>query len=119
MFPKWTKTERAIKLAAVGPSVRNLAVVAVLASVLALAACATSTPSPQARATAEACSIFFHHYELKQIEMAATVGQRSGDAELAREAAQLQKDLAKPYVGAPALVDVVKMTDRCRQLGFS
>ena len=51
--------------------------------------------------------------------MAATVGQRSGDAELAREAAQLQKDLAKPYVGAPALVDVVKMTDRCRQLGFS
>jgi len=103
----------------VGPSVRNLAVVAVLASVLALAACATSTPSPQARATAEACSIFFHHYELKQIEMAATVAQRSGDAELAREAAQLQKDLAKPYVGAPALVDVVKMTDRCRQLGFS
>jgi hypothetical protein len=102
----------------VSPSVRNLAV-AVLASGLGLAACSTSTPSPEARATAEACSVLFSHYGLKQIEMAATEGQRSGDAELAREATQLQKDLSQPYIGVPVLIDITRMTDRCRQLGFS
>lgn len=107
-----------MRMGALSPSVRNLAV-AVLASGLGLAACSTSTPSPEARATAEACSVFFRHYELKQIEMTATEGQRSGDAELAREARQLQKDLAQPYIGVPVLIDINRMTDRCRQLGFS
>jgi hypothetical protein len=93
-------------------------VAAVMAIGLVLAACSTSPLGSRARATAEACSVFSRHYGLKQIEMAARDGQRSGDAELAREARQLQKDLAQPYVGVPALADITRMTDRCRQLGF-
>lgn len=93
--------------------------VAALACGLVLAACSTSPHSSQARATTETCRVFFSHYGLKQIEMAATEGQRSGDAELEREATQLRKDLAQPHVGVPVLIDITRMTDRCRKLGFS
>lgn len=97
-------------------SVRKTAFV-VLAFGLILAACATYPSGSQG--TTETCRVFFRHYDLKQIEMAAREGQRSGDAELAREATQLEEDLAQRYVGVPALVDIVRMTDRCRKLGFS
>jgi hypothetical protein len=107
-----------MNLAALSPSVRKLAV-AVLASLLVPAACSTSGPSTMARATAEACSVFSHHYELQQIQTAASEGQKSGDTELAQEARQLQEDLTPTQdIGPPALIDVVKMTERCRQLGF-
>ncbi len=67
---------------------------------------------------AETCNVFKSpHYGTKQVEMIATLGQSSGDAELAREAARLDMDLKKPDVGAPALVDLVKIAERCAQLG--
>jgi hypothetical protein len=53
--------------------------------------------------------------------MAATVGQRSGDPELAQEAAKLQRDLAAANQdddGTPALIDLENMTAECHQLGF-
>jgi hypothetical protein len=97
--------------------VRKLAV-AVLACGLALAGCSMSPTSPQAWALAETCNVFkAPHYGTKQVEMIASVGQRSGDAELARDAARLDMYLKKPDVGAPALVDVVKIAERCAQLG--
>jgi hypothetical protein len=94
--------------------------VAALACGLVLAGCSTSPPNAQARATAEACGVFQHHYGLKQTEMVAEVGQRSGDAELAREARELERDLPKldQDIDVPVLVDVARMTDRCQQLGF-
>lgn len=96
--------------------VRKLAV-AVLAFGLVLAGC-SSSPSVQARALAETCNVFKSHYANEQIEMAATWGQRSGDAELAREAASLQMDLRNPNEkGVSAIIEVYKMTERCIQLG--
>lgn len=85
-----------------------------------LAACSSSSPGSKARATAQACGVFAHHYETKQVKIAATVGQRSGDPELARETARLQKDLAAADQngGLPAIIDVEKMTARCHQMGF-
>ena len=85
-----------------------------------LTACSSSS-SPQARATAEACGVFAGRAETKQIEMAASVGQRSGDAELRLEATQLQKDLAlaiRKNEGVHALLDIHNLAARCRQLGF-
>jgi hypothetical protein len=50
--------------------------------------------------------------------MAATVGQKSSDAELARDAAKLQKDLAglDQNGGVPAMIDVTNMTARGHQM---
>jgi hypothetical protein len=98
--------------------VRKLAV-AVLTSGLVLAGCSSSPPSAQARALAETCNVFKppSHNITKQIEMVATWGQKAGDAELAREAARLQMDLKKPYVGVSVDIDMLKMTERCIQLG--
>jgi hypothetical protein len=95
--------------------VRKLAV-AVLACGLVLAGC-SSSPSAQARALAETCNVFKSHYTLKQIEMSATWGQKSGDAEIAREAERLQTDLREPQGGVSAAVEVFMMTERCIQLG--
>lgn len=92
--------------------------VVVLAFGLGLAACSTPHPSRQAKATAETCSVFSRHAGTKQIEMAAADGQISNDAELARDATQLQKDLAQPYLEIPAFLAINNMVERCRQLGF-
>jgi hypothetical protein len=84
-----------------------------------LAVC-SSSPSPQARATAEACDVLAGHAETKQIEMAATEGLISGNGELPPDATQLQKDLAlasRKDDGVPALLDIDKMAGRRRQLG--
>jgi hypothetical protein len=88
---------------------------------LLLAACSSSSPGPQAQATAAACSVFSRHAETKQIETAATEGQRSGDSDLRREAAQLQRDLASANQtgdGLPWSLDVLNMANRCGKLGF-
>jgi hypothetical protein len=57
------------------------------------------------------------HYFTKQIEMVATLGQRSGDAELAQEAAGLQMDLRRQSDDVSTVIEVVKITERCNRLG--
>jgi hypothetical protein len=96
--------------------VRRLAVF-VLACGLVFAGCSTSTTSSQHRTLAETCNVFKSHYGTKQVEMIATLGQKSGDADLTREAARLETDLKKRDVGAPTLTDLVKIAERCAQLG--
>lgn len=100
-------------------AVRGLSV-AVLA-LLVLGACSSSSTDSQNRATAEACGVFSGHAETKQIEMAATQGQRSGNGELRREATQLVRDLAlanNDVNDVPALLDVHNMAQLCGKLGF-
>jgi hypothetical protein len=97
---------------------RRVAIGGLLMAVTALAACSTSPPSPQARATAEACSVFSGHADTSEIEMAAIEGQRSGDGDLAQAATQLRKNLAQAYPGVSALVEVKDMAERCDKLGF-
>jgi hypothetical protein len=101
-------------------AVRRL-VVAVLVFGLLSSACSSARPSPQARATAETCGVFSGHAETKQIEMAATEGQRSGDGVLRLEARQLQSDLAlatQRNEAIPWAIDIHKMALRCGTLGF-
>ena len=81
-----------------------------------LTGCSSSPPSAQARALAETCNVFKSHYSTKQIEMVARVGQKSGDAQLVRDATGLQMDLAKEK-DTSALIAIVKITQRCNQLG--
>jgi hypothetical protein len=95
--------------------VRKLAF-AVLALGLVLAGCSSSPPSAQARALAETCNVFKSHYSTKQIDMVATLGQKSGDALLDRDAARLQMDMRKQN-DVSSLLDIVKITERCNQLG--
>jgi hypothetical protein len=92
--------------------------VAVVAFGSVLAACSTSSPKPQVRATAEACGVFSGHAETKQLQMAASEGQRSGDAKLALEARQLGEDMAQPDEATSALVAMHNMAGRCGELGF-
>jgi outer membrane PBP1 activator LpoA protein len=84
---------------------------------MVLAGCSTSSPSHQARELADACNAI-SHISLTHLEVAAASGQRSGDAELAREAARLQIDLkgVQKVGGVPAIIDASKMMTRCRQL---
>jgi hypothetical protein len=77
-----------------------------------------SAQRAQTRALAEACSLLSHHYATKQVKMAATLGQRSGDRRLAREAALLRRDISQER-GVPATFELYDMTVRCRQLGFA
>ena len=97
--------------------VRKLAVVALIFGMV-LAGCSSSHPNAQAQALAETCNIFSSHYANEQIEMAAIWGQRSGDSALEREAALLQIDLKNPNEDDVfAGIEVLKMTERCIQLG--
>lgn len=95
---------------------RKLAVAALTCG-LVLAGCSSSPSNAHTQALAETCNVFKSHYSTKQIEMVATLGQRSGDAELAREARLLQMDHRKPDGDVSALTEVVKITERCNQLG--
>jgi hypothetical protein len=76
------------------------------------------TYSAQTQALAETCNVFKSHYATKQVHEVAAWGQESGDAELAREAASLQMDLRKlPQRSVPALIELLKIPERCYQLG--
>jgi hypothetical protein len=67
---------------------------------------------------AKTCNVFKSHFATKQVDEIVTWGQKSGDAELAGEAASLQMDLRKlPQRSVPALMELVKMIERCNQLG--
>jgi hypothetical protein len=94
---------------------RKLAV-GVLALGLMLAGCSSSPPSAQARALAETCNVFKSHYGTQQVETIAVSGQKSGDDQLARDTARLQTDMRKQK-GVPSLLDLVKIAERCNQLG--
>jgi hypothetical protein len=76
------------------------------------------TYSAQTQALTETCNVFKSHYATKQVDEVAAWGQESGDAELARESARLQMDLNKlPQRQVPTLIELVKITERCYQLG--
>jgi hypothetical protein len=76
------------------------------------------TYSAQTVAVAKTCNVFKSHFATKQVDEIVTWGQKSGDAELAREAASLQIDLRRlPQRSVPALMELVKMIERCNQLG--
>jgi hypothetical protein len=73
-------------------------------------------PSAQTRALAETCNVFKSHYGTQQVKMIAVSGQRTGDNQLAKDAARLQTDMRKQE-GVPSLLDLVKIAERCNQLG--
>jgi hypothetical protein len=75
------------------------------------------TYSAQTQVLAETCNVFKSHYATKQVHEVATWGQESGDAELEPESAHLQVDLRGPRGQVSALIELVKITERCYQLG--
>jgi hypothetical protein len=81
-----------------------------------LAGCSSAPRSPEPRALAETCNVFKSHYATKRIEALAISGQKSGDVQLARDAARLQMDIRKQN-DVSSLLDIVKITVRCNQLG--
>lgn len=92
-------------------------VAVVVLSLGILAGCSSSWPDAQDQAVAETCSAL-RHISLNRLEIAATWGQRSADAELAREAAHMQVDLrGAEHDGVAVIIDASQMIIRCRQLG--
>jgi hypothetical protein len=72
--------------------------------------------SSEGSALADTSNVFKSPNASQQIEMIAVVGQRSADEQLARDAARLQMDL-REQKGVPSLLDLVKIAERCNQLG--
>jgi hypothetical protein len=80
------------------------------------AGCSSAPTSTKPRALAKTWNVFRSHYATKQIEAVAVSGQNSGDNQLARDAARLQIDIRKQN-DVSSLLDIVKITERCNQLG--
>ena len=97
---------------------RKLAI-AVLVIGLALSGCSSSPSRPEpGQLLAETCNVFkLSHYGTKQVDMLATSGLRSGDAEIARDAARLQKEMKSPSAQVQSLIDLTSIAKRCARLG--